>query len=85
MTTAGDVCTLSDLDMISPDTLVASFLVYKLRAEHNFQQISESLNNGLTQAAEQLPPLTAKIYFDSSKKPLKRMTRGSLKLRIQHT
>ena len=83
MTTAGDEYTLSDLDMISPDTLVASFLVYKLRADHNFQQISESLKNGLTQAAEQLPPLAAKIHFDSSKKPLKRMTRGCLKLRIR--
>ena len=82
-TAAGDEYTLSDLDMVSPDTLVTSFLVYELQPDHNFELISESLNYGLTQAVEQLPPLAAKIHFDSSRKPLKRMTRGSLKLQVR--
>ena len=82
-TATGDEYTLSDLDMVSPDTLVTSFLVYELRPEHNFQRISEALNYGLTQAADQLPPLAAKIHFESSKKPLKRMTHGSLELQIR--
>ena len=82
-TAADDEYTLSDLDMVSPDTLVTSFLVYELRPNHNFQVIAESLQHGLNQAAKQLPPLAAKIHFDSSGKPLKRLTRGSSKLQVR--
>ena len=82
-TGAGEEYTLSDLEMVSPDTLVASFPVYELRAGHGFQLVANSLNHGLSQAAEQLPPLAAKIHFDSSRKPLKRMTRGSLSFQVR--
>ena len=77
-TAAGDEYTLSDLDMVSPDTLVTFILVYELGPEHDFQLISESLHYGMAQAAEKLPQLAAKIHFDRSKKPLKRMTPGFL-------
>ena len=76
----GDEYLLSDLDVISPDTLVTSFLVYESPMEQKVQLVSESLDYGLKRAAEQLPPLAAKIHFDSAKKPQRRMTPGCLKL-----
>lgn len=69
--------TLSDLDMISPDTVVTSFLVYSLKPEHNPQLLIESFQHGVNEAAKQLPLLSAKIHFDSSNRPLRQMSQGS--------
>ena len=60
---ANDALTLSDLDLISPDTVVISFLVYKLSPSSDFQVLSDALSHGLAQAAKQLPPLSARKVF----------------------
>ncbi|KAI1396513.1 transferase family-domain-containing protein [Hypoxylon fuscum] len=77
-----DKYTLSDLDMISPNSLVAFYLIYKLEATHDIHIVTETLQQGLKRAAEQLLLLAAKIRFDSSGKPLKRMVPGSLEAKI---
>lgn len=79
----GDEYLLSDLDMISPDTVVTSFLVYELPTKDQIQLVSDSLDYGLERAAEQLPPLAARIHFDCAKKPYRRMTPGLLKLHVR--
>jgi hypothetical protein len=82
-TAASDGYTLSDLDMVMPDSLVGFFLVYELRPDHDIQRIIRSFQQGLNKAAEKLPPLAAKIRFDSGGKPLKQLARGSLQLQIR--
>ena len=79
----GDGYLLSDLDMISPNTLVTNFLVYESQINHQFQLISDSLAYGLERAAERLPLLAAKIIFDGAGRPHRRMTPGSLKLHVR--
>ncbi|MDI1488082.1 MAG: hypothetical protein OHK93_007356 [Ramalina farinacea] len=79
----GDEYLLSDLDMISPDTLVTSFLVYESQNDQQFQLISDSLAYALKVAAERLPPIAAKIHFDSARRPHRRMTPGCLQLHVR--
>ncbi|KAI1502201.1 transferase family-domain-containing protein, partial [Biscogniauxia marginata] len=74
---------LSDLDTVSPNVLVSSFLVYKLHPDQDIQLIIESLQHGLAQAAEQLPTLAAKLHFDNNGKPMRQMTPGSLELKVR--
>lgn len=73
---------LSDLDLISPNSLVSSFLVYKLQP-NDVKLVEEALRRGLEFAAEQIPPLGANIHFDNSK-PRRRLSRGSVKLKVRH-
>ena len=79
----GDEYLLSDLDLVSPDTLVTSFLVYETQNDHQHQLISDSLEYGLERAAERLPPMAAKIDFDSARKPHRHMKPSSLKLNVR--
>ncbi|KAL9112776.1 MAG: hypothetical protein Q9227_003079 [Pyrenula ochraceoflavens] len=75
--------TLSDLDLVSPNTLVTSLLIYQVRTDNDIQRAIKSVEFGLQQAAEQLPPLKAQIQFESNGKPKRRLIEGSLKLKIR--
>ncbi|KAK4214354.1 transferase [Rhypophila decipiens] len=74
---------LSDLDLISPNTLVSSFLVYKLGPEHDLDLVTEALRQGLGSAAKQIPTLGARIRFEDGK-PLTQLSPGAVKLKVRH-
>ncbi|KAM7214805.1 Transferase family domain containing protein [Rhypophila decipiens] len=74
---------LSDLDLISPNTLVSSFLVYKLGPEHDLDLVTEALRQGLESAAKQIPTLGARIRFEDGK-PMRQLSPTSVKLKVRH-
>lgn len=74
---------LSDLDLISPNSLITSFLIYKLQPGHDVKLLEEAVRRGLEFAAEQIPPLGANIHFDNNK-PRRLLSRGSVKLKVRH-
>ncbi|KAI0469929.1 transferase family-domain-containing protein [Xylariaceae sp. FL0804] len=83
MSTRHESCTLSDLDMVSPNVLVSTFLVYRLKLDVDRTLLVEALQRGLQAAAEQIPLLSAIIQFDSGK-PRRHLSCGQLKLRVRH-
>ncbi|KAI0877509.1 transferase family-domain-containing protein [Hypoxylon argillaceum] len=74
---------LSNLDMVSPNSLISSFLLYKLEPEYNVKLVTEAVTEGLQVAAEQIPLLRASIRFDGGK-PRKKLSQGSLRFRVRH-
>lgn len=55
----------------------------RFEPEHDVQSVTEALRRGLESAAERIPPLGARIHFDSGK-PRKWLSRGSVKLKVRH-
>ena len=79
-----DPYTLSEEDRMLLDVFVPVFMIYKLPSDANHQLIADSLQRGLDNAAEQLPPLAAKIHLDDMGRPLPRTSpAGPLKLNVR--
>lgn len=80
-----DPYTLSEQDRMLIDGMVPLFIFYKMPSHVNDRQlVIDSMQRGLDTAAEQLPPLAAKMHLDDMGRPLRHTSpAGPLKLHVR--